>query len=224
MTALKPLDDRRVRGVPAKRYPLNRTCAHPECTRKDVTAHHIFPKSQIGNSSWFVEVGDRAAKPQPPSYISADAIPHVIGLCGHGTGGHHGDIEAHRAWIKYEDGEFVWYERVDANDGPGVEKPGWVIGDGDWWRALGPLNPQPHIVSPKHKRGKNKQGEERRKRRRISVAVPDDSEDGGGLWDETQEEIKAALIKDGLYDEGDKIPAYEAWMAQARDWLDRRGS
>lgn len=64
-----------------------------------------------------------------------------------------------------------------------------------------------------------KDSEERRKRRRITVAVPNDTEDGGAVWDETQDRIKQALIELGLYSEGDKIPAYEAWIACANDWL-----
>ena len=216
MTALRPSEGP-VRGVPAKRYPLNKICAHPECDKPVGGGHHIYPRSVIGNSSWFVEFGN---KPRSKDYISADAIPHVAGLCGTGTTGHHGDAEQHKAWIKYEGGEFVWYEWRNA----AASNP--LGGVKDEWVRIGPLDPQPGATKATNpRRGRpNKKGEERRKRRRISVAVPDDSEDGGGLWDDTQDEIKAALIQEGLYDESDKIPAYEAWMAAARDWLDRRAS
>jgi hypothetical protein len=55
MTALKPLENRRVRAVPSERYPLNKKCAHPECNEDAVDPHHAFPRSAIGGDSWFVE-------------------------------------------------------------------------------------------------------------------------------------------------------------------------
>src|SRR4051794_1302300 len=60
ITPLKPIENTtRVRGVPSKRYPLNRICAHPECDRTDVTAHHIFGRPAGPDSdSWFVEIED----------------------------------------------------------------------------------------------------------------------------------------------------------------------
>jgi hypothetical protein len=58
-----------------------------------------------------------------------------------------------------------------------------------------------------------KSGEERRKRRRITVAVPKDREDGGALWDEYLELTKEHLVRDGLYSADDDIPAYEALIA-----------
>ena len=66
-------------------------------------------------------------------------------------------------------------------------------------------------------------GEARRKRRTISVKVPNDTENGGELWDETVEQVKARLVEEGLYSGDDNIPVYEALMAALRDWLDRAG-
>lgn len=64
-----------------------------------------------------------------------------------------------------------------------------------------------------------KDSEERRKRKRITIAVPNDTEDGGALWDEMLEHIKDRLIERGRYNPGQKIPAYEALMLVFYDWL-----
>lgn len=68
-------------------------------------------------------------------------------------------------------------------------------------------------------RRKRLAGEERRKRRTISVKVPNDQENGGEVYDETLEEVKAKLVRLGLYEEDAQIPAYEATIAAWRDWL-----
>lgn len=64
-----------------------------------------------------------------------------------------------------------------------------------------------------------KDSDERRKRKRISIAVPADTEDGGALWDEMLGHIKDRLVQIGRYSEGDKIAAYEAIMLVFYDWL-----
>src|SRR5438132_9047067 len=98
MTALKPLECRKVNGVTATRYKINAVCAVPDCSKNvGDKGHHIFPRSQIGNDSYFVKVED----------TETFTIPHVVGLCP----GHHRDVEEHRAWIKLEDEQFVWYIR-----------------------------------------------------------------------------------------------------------------
>ena len=62
-------------------------------------------------------------------------------------------------------------------------------------------------------------GDERRKRRTISLKVPNDAENGGEVYDETLERVKERLVAMGLYEDGAQIPAYEAWIACANDWL-----
>lgn len=177
MTALKPSEDRAVRGVASVRYKLNKTCAHPECSEPVESAHHCYPRSLIGNGSWFVEFTDDTTS---GTRITKDAIPHVIGLCGSGTTGHHGDLEGHRAWIKLEDGEdqreFVWYTRDTINHGTDREDP-----EHRTWIPTGPLNPQPGNVEGKPKTKHRKKGEERKKRRTISLRVPDNEENGAEL-------------------------------------------
>lgn len=145
MTPLKPIENTTcVRGVASKRYPLNKICAIPDCDRTDVTAHHIFGRTPgPASDSWFVKITDD---------LYEEAAPHVTGLCGSGTTGHHGDVEEHRLWIKLEDGVFVVYDRaafprLDAATG----------GDGEEWIKLGPLDPQP--CEPKQKRKKPKRNE-----------------------------------------------------------------
>lgn len=182
ITALKPLENRRVRGVASERYPLNEKCAHPECSEKAADPHHIFPRSQIGNDSWFVEIEDG----EPDEVGSGDewallggdgTIPHVSGLCR----AHHDAVEMHQAWIKLEDGVFVWYDRHKSED---------------VWAKVGPLNPQPGSKEGKPKRRKF-QGEARRKRATISIRVPNDSaEDGAGIYDELVEQAQEKLQRD----------------------------
>lgn len=62
-------------------------------------------------------------------------------------------------------------------------------------------------------------GEERRKRRTISVKVPNDEENGGEVWDDTLERVKERLVAAGLYSADDQIPIYEALIAALNDWL-----
>jgi hypothetical protein len=72
-------------------------------------------------------------------------IPHAVGICGTGTTGHHGDLEEHRAWIKLENGVYVWYDRIDR------EPEGPLEFD---FVEVGPLNPQPGSREGKPKRKK----------------------------------------------------------------------
>ncbi len=74
------------------------------------------------------------------------------------------------------------------------------------------------LEKPKRKNFE-KGSEERRKRTRITVAVPMDTENGGEVWDETLHEVKRALVGLGLYESAERIPAYEAVIAALRDWL-----
>jgi hypothetical protein len=176
MTALKPIENRRVRGVASETYPVNKTCSHPECSEPvtlkangDPTVHHIFPRSLTKSASYFVEITEDEGKPK--------IIPHATGLCGSGTSGHHGEVELHDAWIKLEDGVYVWYDR----------------GEGDEWIKVGPLNPQPGSTDGKPKR-KRLKGEKRKKRKTISLRVPDDADENGAeLFDEAVEQLEEKL-------------------------------
>jgi len=176
MTALKPLENRRVRGVAAERYPLNEHCSHPSCKEEAVDPHHLFPRSEIGGDSWFVEIVDLDARPVE---IPGKIIPHVTGLCR----AHHEMLETHDAWVKLEDGLFVWYTRKEE----------------DWLRR-GPLNPQPPGGDAKPKRSAPRprlSGSDRRKRKTISLRVPADAdEDGAGLLDDAIEQAEE-IIRDG---------------------------
>jgi hypothetical protein len=204
MTALNPLDGVKVRGVLTSKYKPNKTCAHPECSEPIGGMHHIFNRKMIGNGSFFVEIVDVDADfkgPKEKPYISQTAIPHAVGLCGSGTTGHHGDVEEHRAWIKYEDGEFVWYDR----DGTLLSEFEWV--------KVGPLNPQPGQREGKAKRKRFK-GEERKKRKVLSIRVPDDAgENGAEVWDELLDQCRETL---GVEDD---FPPYHTLTKVIYDWL-----
>ncbi len=177
MTALKPIENRNVRAVASETYPSNLICAHPDCTEKvqlrsdgTPTVHHIFPRGQIKGKSYFVAITEDEA---------VEIVPHAVGLCGSGTTGHHGDVEEHRAWIKLEDGVYVWYDRYA----------------GEAWVELGPLNPQPGSREGKAKRRKFS-GEAKRKRVNWQVRVPADQEDGAGILDDGLEEAYKIVCKD----------------------------
>lgn len=208
---MKPVENRRVRGVAAERYPSNLICAHPECSepvdlRPDgtPTVHHIFPRSQTKSDSYFVEVEyDRLENDETDdrgysAQTYTEILPHAVGLCGSGTTGHHGDVEEHRAWIKYEDGEYVWYDRIEQEwsatreefeegarppkDDLGewkkinsllAKRTAWVRGD--------PLNPQPGSRDAKPKR-KRLKGAARAARKVISVRLPEGV--SGEEWDD----------------------------------------
>lgn len=186
MTALKPADVRDVKGVPSTRYPTNRQCAAPHCSEPVQSVHHLFPRSQIGNGSYFVSIDGE--KP----------IPHAIGLCGTGTTGHHGDLEEHRSWVKLEDGEYFWYDRVPPTD-PYDEIPE------DWqeWVRVGSLNPQPGSVEGKPKRKRTLKGTaERAARKTVSVRLPEGVD--GDYWDELVEEAEKVELAqpDSKFDAG----------------------
>lgn len=197
MTALKPIENRRVRGVASETYPINKTCAHPDCSEPvvlksngDATVHHIFPRSLTKSASYFVEITEDDG--------STRIVPHAIGLCGSGTSGHHGAVELHAktgdflgGWIKLEDGVYVYYER----------------GDDEEWVKIGPLNPQPGSTEGKPKRKRFK-GEARKKRKTISVRVPDEADENGAeLLDEGVELLEEKL------NPGNHRPIYFTLMA-----------
>jgi len=196
MTPLKPLENLRVSGVMATRYQLNKKCAQPECSEDAVDAHHCFPRSQIGNDFWFVEVEEW----EETKFLHP--LAHVTGLCR----AHHDAVEAHAAWIKLEDGVWNWYDR-GGFDAAMAGDPMYESG----WTKIGPLNPQPGSREGKPKR-KKFQGEARRQRKTVSVKVPnDEQENGAGLLDEQLELAGEILVKQGLYSE--PPPTYYRLMA-----------
>lgn len=237
MTPLKPIENiQDVIAVPSTRYPRSGICSHPECDRTDVTYHHIFGRPPGEHSdSWFVllPVNGKAEYGTPvgamhPKFMAKKAIPHVVGLCGHGTADHHGDVEGHRAWIKYEGGVFVWYERDDL--GPN----GLGYADmRDAWKRLGPLDPQPfNWGEKKNKPKKRKKGEERQKRDRITIGVPTGFADGGAVWDDlfgngkdgqpygrVRERFNALVPAEGGEKPFGDRPPFELIVDMANDWL-----
>lgn len=227
MTPLKAIEAiQAVQFVPATKYPTNVTCAHPECDKEGESDHHIFGRGKGENSdSYFVLVpvgGDHGAG---GLIYAKKPIPHVVRFCGHGTAGHHGAVEAHEAWIKYEDGVFVWYERVaipgsmSAGDPPSEE-----------WVRVGPLDPQPFNWGEKRRKPrKRKKGEERAKRDRITIGVPTGFADGGAVWDDLfgdgKDERPMGRVRERLgrlrEEEGgiDRRPPFELIVDMANDWL-----
>lgn len=204
ITALKPIENRRVRGVAAERYPSNLICAHPDCDKPvdlrpdgTPTVHHIFPRSLTKSDSYFVQFWEDEEITVPPSVakelgrstgvhpVYSEPIPHAVGLCGSGTTGHHGDVEEHRAWIKLEDGEYVWYDRAQktyASEEEALIDRHENGSDGTEWVRVGPLNPQPGSREGKPKRKRTQKGTpERAARKTISVRLPEGVD--GDYWD-----------------------------------------
>jgi hypothetical protein len=137
----------------------------------------------IGNDSYFVEFTPEDGKTK--------IIPHAIGLCGSGTTGHHGDVEEHRAWIKLEDGEFVWYDRQ--NTPQEATGPSLTPSEGKWVR-LGSLNPQPGSREGKPKRRRTVKGtEERAARKTVSIRLPEGV--SGEDWDELLAEAESVELQ-----------------------------
>lgn len=198
MTAIKPIEWRHVKGVPSTKYPINQVCGHPECDKQIEGVHHIFPRSLIGNASYFVEFTPEGGETQ--------IVPHAIGLCGSGTTGHHGDLEEHRAWIRLEDGEYVWLDRSDQH--------------ADGWFSLGPLNPQPGSREGKPKRRTRKPSEPltARPKATYAVRVPKDAlENGHEVLTELVQQAREK-ISDRL-GWSDDVPAYFVLTAVLADWL-----
>lgn len=110
-----------------RKIVLNPVCSHPECSSETEDAHHCFARSAITNDSWWVEITEDSGEKK--------IIPHVTGLCRE----HHRDVEEHRAWIRYEDGEFSWHH--------------FIYSSIDNWLPIGLLVPQPgEVQHPKKKR------------------------------------------------------------------------
>lgn len=158
----------------AEKYELNQTCAHPECDELAVDPHHNFRRSGAGGTSWFVKVFDtETGKMVGP-------IPHVSGLCR----AHHNLVTDNRAWVKYELGEFNWYDFLE---------PGEPLADQSLC-FVGPLDPQPGERRKLKKPRRKLSGEKRRQRKTISLRVPNDAgEDGAGLLEEAIETLEGKL-------------------------------
>ena len=215
MTAIKPIKNRRVVAVAAETYPINEQCAVPDCTEAADDPHHCFPRSAIGGDSYFVSITfdsyEEAVEALGKNAGVTDVgglgwvsgpVPHAIGLCRP----HHNIIEAAKAKIVLEGGVWTYWESNDQHDG--LKE----------FAERGELNPQPGSTRGGKKRPRLK-GDERRKRRTISLRVPDDSENGGEVWDETIDRAKERLVDAELYEANATIPAYETVIAGLNDWL-----
>lgn len=210
MTALKPIENRRVRAVASERYPLNKVCAHPECTEPAVDPHHAFPRSAIGGDSWFVGIDylDQPPETWPKEGLVEGIliIPHVTGLCRE----HHEQVERHDAWIKLDGGVWTWWDRgEDAMDPDG--------GFHDRFLELGALSPQPGSAEGKPKRKKRAAtSEERKARKTWSVKTPAGEEN---IIPELMEQARA--IVDEGFGEGEPVTDYIALVAVLHDYIER---
>lgn len=216
MTALKPIENRRVRAVASETYPSNLICAHPECTEKvelrpsgEPTVHHIFPRSLVKGTSYFVAIQvAEGSNGDPIERI----VPHAVGLCGSGTTGHHGDVEEHRAWIRLNDeGRYEWWERSAEPPSSGADAE---------WIYVGELNPQPGSVGGKPKRKKRAvTPEERKARVNTTIKTPKDEEN---VIPELVDAAREALAPEMGWD--DDVPAYFVITAALSALLQSRRS
>jgi hypothetical protein len=83
-------------------------------------------------------------------------------------------VESHWAWIKLEDGVFVWYDRVTVEGDP-TDDAGRTR---DVWHYVGPLNPQPGSVEGKPKK-KKRAKQPARAKAVYSIRVPKDEAENG---------------------------------------------
>jgi hypothetical protein len=152
VTALKPLETRRVTGQVASRYPLNMFCSNPTCPEVAVDPHHIFPRSEIGSDFWFVQAWD-----SDDHEMFSSPLAHVTGLCRE----HHDLVESHQAWIQLDEQtlEFAWFDRIE--------------GEEEWFR-VGVLDPQPGGREKNHRprRKRFRTDEELAKRKSVSIKLP----------------------------------------------------
>lgn len=65
------------------------------------------------------------------------------------------------------------------------------------WYPVGPLDPQPGYQDKKRKRRARLKGDERRKKKNLTVKVPnEEQEDGAGLFYDAVEQLEEALGHD----------------------------
>ncbi len=221
MTAIKPIENRRVRGVPSERYPLSTVTSHPENKEDGTEAHHCFPRSQQIGSSWFVEIAfdskkeaeeqaalmgvkafrqpfQRTPKGEDDGANWVVVIPHVVNL----TADEHKAVETHQAKILLEDGVWVWYDR-----GASHEKDGVTDGEATEWIKVGALNPQPGSREGKPKKARGAKKEKARARVNWQMRVPaDELENGAGLMDDYVETGRELAIALGAPVEADTPP------------------
>lgn len=205
MTALKPIENRRVRGVASEVYPTNKTCAHPHCTEPATNVHHTFPRSQIKSTSYFVAIEDDDKE--------ETILPHAVGLCGTGTTGHHGDVEEHRAWIKLEVDTYIWFDRAFPPHG---ETKHDKLQDIDW-TEVGALNPQPGSRDGKTKKRKPTAvtTDAKRATKTYTIKVPKGEENIiPELMEQAQERFQEKL-------EADQLPLpYVTTVAALKDMIE----
>lgn len=194
MTAIKPAATRRVVAVAAETYPVNANCAWPDSDAEAVDPHHCFPRSAIGGDSYFISmtfdtyeeavevVGKGVGVTEVPGVgWVTDPIPHVVGLSREV----HERVEKKQSKILLVNGKWIAYDKNAEGE----------------WVELGELSPQPGARGGKKR--KRLKGEKRRKRRTISIRVPnDEQEDGAGLLDEKIEQMR------GLLGQEDDYPPY----------------
>ena len=197
MTAIKPVETRRVVAVAAETYPINTQCSWPDCTEDAHDPHHAFPRSATGGDSYFVAItfdtyedavavvgkGVKVSEVPGVGWVT-DPIPHATGLCRH----HHDLVEQRYNKITLEGGKWIAWEGNDGKDGS----------KGVLMAEAGELSPQPGAVGGKKR--KRLKGEKRRKRKTISIRVPnDEQEDGAGLLDEKFASMRKLLGQDEDY-------------------------
>jgi hypothetical protein len=200
------------RGYPGPAYDVGELCVRPGCGRLAVHAHHLVPRSALRGEPYdWIRLPD-----------GGGVVGNRVGLCLLDHDAVTGSIGGHRARIRYSSGLFLWEDR-----------------DGDDWRTVGPLFPQPpggrarapkpprkpvelcptcgHRVAPV--KPVNGQPATPRKVKNWTLTVPDDAEIGSDLLDEWAD-LFANLL--GFGDASSRLRRYHAvavvlaWAAQNR--------
>jgi hypothetical protein len=191
--SLAPAIDPLICGIHGKEPEGNDWCPVPECISRAQERHHLWSRSYL--------------RGQPQNWVqlpSMSVCANVMRLCVR----HHRDVTGqpggHKGWIKLEHGDtFVYYEP-----------------NGNGWKPLGLLKPQPKILSTDHSLKRQKSEVEkahhdlapgetcdkcgytrprareplpRRKQATWTVNVPADAELGADVLDEWVEQFAAVL-------------------------------
>jgi hypothetical protein len=199
MTRL-PLETRDVRGIEGgPPYELNSICAAPGCDQLSADPHHLWRRSELIGPFWWVALDDETI------------VGNVVGLCQL----HHHAITVNAAWIKWEDGRFVWSDMFRASEPLSFQPPVRSTSNQDSFPVAPEKNGGEAVIvdpptAPAQLDGvcpsclrplphSHTRSEQKRPRRTWSITVPvDERENGAEMLSTLLEEGRKEMAKAGL--------------------------